>query len=70
MVFQYFVTVTYETGVVVGRPRGEGVVAAMALAYAVIDEGGAAFFGEPELGLDGIDFPFVPQSRPSVVGES
>lgn len=42
----------------------------MALAYAVIDEGGAAVCGEPELGLDGIDFPFVPQSRPSVVGDS
>lgn len=33
----------------------------MALAYAVIDEDGVVY-GGPELGLDGIDFPFVPQS--------
>lgn len=41
-------------------PAGEGTVSRHG-AYAFIDEDGAAV-GEPELGLDGIDFPFVPSS--------
>lgn len=33
----------------------------MALAHAFVDEDGS-LYGEPEWGMDGIDFPFVPPS--------